>query len=371
MPRQQDVKTFEKAMQKYGGRLDFSTHSPDPAYIHFKGQAEGYLSKVRSVSPALPDVHFDYVISSSLQAWAFIVEKQPFIAMASGSLYLFQLVFNRMLADRAVLTVFGDAQKEAANLPLYTDIMGDANRLIDTTVGFIPPRDPVRDVCVQILTQFAFDFLLMHEYGHLANGHVGLLNDVNCTHLISEFVQANDAGFNPLSPLDMQTFEMDADSFATHMGLRKLFEIVKKVDRLPEPYCALLADPERALYLWLFATHTVIRLFDVARFTQQQYESASHPPARVRQIQHMGTTRLHLSDVYKSPTLVSYYDHSGRDVVSAVESAFSKISGQSIDTEGIRRALDTWVNDRYGMILNNWAVLRPQLEKFATAPLPL
>jgi hypothetical protein len=76
------------------------------------------------------------------------------------------------------------------------------------------PKCPVRFLFAHFTKTIAIQFLLNHEFAHIANGHVGIKE------IISEADNSNDGSFN----LSSHTLEMDADSAA----VGKTFNYMKK-----------------------------------------------------------------------------------------------------------------------------------------------
>jgi hypothetical protein len=115
------------------------------------------------------------------------------------------------------------------------------------------------------LFDVAMDFALMHEVGHLWNGHVDLLHAEIGPLPFQEMRLGDEKGFDPA---EAQALEFDADSFAA----QKVFARAFRENQFSEFSDGLLKDHRLPLdgdhtatwYFTWFALYAFFRLFDEA-----------------------------------------------------------------------------------------------------------
>lgn len=189
--------------------------------------------------------------------------------------------FNAMMDNRQIFPWIDDV-----------DVLGGTAPPPKGDLFFLrePPKNengesftPVRPRLARALFDVAADFLLMHELGHLRNGHVALLQQR--------------AGLRPFRELpydeadkleipEAQALEFDADGFA----IQKVFERVYETNPFAEFSKGLLKDhrlPEdgthtASWYFTWFAIYSVFRLFDEA-MEISEIPLRMQPPAALRQ----------------------------------------------------------------------------------------
>lgn len=171
--------------------------------------------------------------------------------------------FNAMMDNRQVFPWIDDVDMLGGTAP---PPKGDLFFLRE------PPRNgdgecfnPIRPRLARALFDVAADFLLMHEVGHIRNGHVALLQQRAGPRPFRElpFDEAD-----KLEIAEVQALEFDADGFA----IQKVFERVHARDPFAEFAKGLLKDhrlPDDAgltasWYFAWFAVYSVFRLFDEA-----------------------------------------------------------------------------------------------------------
>ncbi|HTJ01425.1 MAG TPA: hypothetical protein VL492_01425 [Methylovirgula sp.] len=124
---------------------------------------------------------------------------------------------------------------------------------------------PIRSRLARALFDVAADFLLMHELGHLQNGHVALLQQRAGLRPFREYPY--DAA-DKLDISEVQALEFDADGFA----MQRVFQRIHATNPFAEFGEGLLKDrrlPDdgsrtASWYFAWFAIYAVFRLFDEA-----------------------------------------------------------------------------------------------------------
>jgi hypothetical protein len=208
-------------------------------------------------------------------------------------------IFDRMLADPRILPLIGDPSVEDARLPLIPALGGDYIRSVESVPAFSPPRDPVRYNYARKLGELAFDFMVTHEFAHIANGHV----DHHCATQGAGFIDelgvsvSSSGTANPAeAALIRQTEEMDADATAVRISLGS--EWGKIVGDNPRPG-GFWADhynyPGQVNLLWSWAVSSLCRIFGDARLTTGDPTTESYPRWRLRSFRGCGGMNLRAS----------------------------------------------------------------------------
>ena len=98
----QDVELFAQHVKPLGGRLPRDIVSPEvwaQGYGRIIEWADALIASARRHCPGLPHIHFDFVFNESINAQAFKKEGRYFIALYTGTRYMLELVFFKMLSD--------------------------------------------------------------------------------------------------------------------------------------------------------------------------------------------------------------------------------------------------------------------------------
>lgn len=204
------------------------------------------------------------------------------VCLYSTPLRVLWSFFNAMMDNRQIFAWVDDVEVLGGTAPAPK---GDLFFLRET-----PPLDaageafqPIRPRLARALFDVAADFLLMHEVGHLRNGHVALLQQRAGARPFRElpFDEAD-----KLEIREAQALEFDADGFA----VQKVFERVYKENPFVEFSKGLLKDHRVAedgvhtasWYFAWFAIYAVFRLFDEA-MEISEIPLRMQPPAGLRQ----------------------------------------------------------------------------------------
>jgi hypothetical protein len=241
-----EAKIFHEAVIAYGGRLDTDRLSAaaGAGLDRVAQRARGFLRTASAVLPELPPLHFDFIDNWGFNAMAFRSGGRYFIGIHRGAVVTLNVLFDRMLADPAILPFIGDSSKERADdLPLLPDLGLDAVRSFDSVPLFPRPRDPARRATAMKFSELALDFLTAHEFAHVANGHLDYMTENLGISAIDEIGEPSRGPEVRERMLANQTMEMDAD--ATAVGLNLSSEWGKVVgpsrDRVPSGTTSTIA----------------------------------------------------------------------------------------------------------------------------------
>jgi len=218
---------------------------------------------------------FLFLRRSQVNACAFRYGGFNFIGMNWGCVCVFQDVFMRMLACPNVLPEVGNSQAERMPEPL-SRIPLDADELPSQDGapygGTVSPECPARAAYAHFLTQIALDYLYIHEYQHIAAGHLDLLAGKTKRTSIS-----GDSEIGKI--LIGHVLELEADAMATNFSLKFACDLkgnAWRVDEEARPFLSTLNDRYTA---WMFATLTLFILLEEADSLRKDSKPSSHPSA--------------------------------------------------------------------------------------------
>jgi hypothetical protein len=103
-----DTILFDKFTKSRGGRVPrsiFSAEDWKKSYGSLIDRAEQLIANAREHVPGLPPIYFDFIHNQSINELTFKAEGKYFIAFHTGTRYMLELIFCRMLSDVRNLTV--------------------------------------------------------------------------------------------------------------------------------------------------------------------------------------------------------------------------------------------------------------------------
>lgn len=275
---------FEAALTSLGLKR-FDVPGPKPGgFIHlFQVFTEEARARLAGISDdyAEPDaLAFGYAEHRAFNAFAHRTSKD-IICLYTTPLRVLWSFFNAMMDNRQIFAWVDDVEMLGGTAP---PPKGDLFFLRET-----PPLDageafnPIRPRLARALFDVAADFLLMHEVGHIRNGHVALLQQRAGARPFRELPYEE---ADKLEIPEAQALEFDADGFA----IQKVFERVQKENPFIEFSQGLLKDHRLAedgvhtasWYFSWFAVYSVFRLFDEA-MEISEIPLRMQPPAALRQ----------------------------------------------------------------------------------------
>lgn len=152
--------------------------------------------------------------------------------------------------------------------------------------------DPRRNNLAEFLSMFAIKWIIAHEIGHVYNGHTKYYLETR--NKIKQLDPIKDSEELKQCYLDLQTMEMDADTFASNRIMEEalaLHDTCKSLD---------LQNPLDFLKLPVFAIHGVFYIFRDYR-TKDSF-NREHPPTFIRESMSMGAAKAALEShgIYKT-----------------------------------------------------------------------
>jgi hypothetical protein len=335
---------FNKRMSGwgYGERLDRSKlHGFD--LPHIDELEKRALRRIKNLSD-LP-IHFDFVRYPYVAAWAFGCKKQYFIGYSEANEFILLFLFSRMLTEPSLFPDIGNRDLEIARNPQIKGLVGQSPNVapffhLMATAPMPYPRDPVRGALAVYLRTLVADFIVLHELGHILQGHLEYRDRyLGCPLLADPGRPANDEE----KSLVCQSLEMYADHFATWYSLSVLKSQTKNAAIQPEPFSALFRKPSDVLYYWVFSVCVFCRLFGDQTLAGSDLSLDDHPPWRFRQrmiLEVVGAAcRIPAhAGVFGTETEVLATIRRGLD---DAEAAMTLVTGEARETKGLSEDLAT------------------------------
>jgi hypothetical protein len=347
-----DSHIFDEAMEPYGRRLDRGAIGPSLTRLFDlqRGRALSFLSNAQNSIAKLPPIHFDFVNGAGVNAFATRFNGEYCIAINSGVILVLSLLYGHAFADRKFLPHVGDLDQEAPNPPRLSFLVADALEMIQAGALPVLPLGEVRMGYFRHFVETAFDFLVSHEFAHIANGHVDYLAANQGLPCLAEF---GGDGVSDSVKLTRQTLEMDADSSAVGDGVGTVLRKISNIASIPAPWDQFYRDPSEALLNWYIAIFSLFRLFGDSHFTSDALKKSWYPPVRMRQFMAGVTAREHV--LCKRPDLEeSFCAHVGK-AVEIVEHLFVRVFSSSLSVGGLQDVLSDDGFKHMDALRNHWS----------------
>jgi hypothetical protein len=149
------------------------------------------------------------------------------------------------------------------------------------------PRGQSAVDCSAMLSLISREFLLWHELAHIINGHLDLCSASNLGFIIAE---ADGEKHNLMKAMDLQAFEINADSTAAIVAFKSLvtWHLNVRDQALPDDVqnkdslIAFYGDLSLAMRLFFFAIARIFLILGPKISDPERLEMLSHPPAFLR-----------------------------------------------------------------------------------------
>lgn len=230
--------------------------------------------------------------------------------------------------------------------------------------------EPIRRKLAAALFDVAMDFALMHEVGHLWNGHVDLLHQKAGAQPFQEMHLIKGDHF---ALAEAQALEFDADSFA----IQKLFARAYRENQFKEFSEGLMKDHRLPLdgehtatwfFTW-FAVYAFFRLFDEACVVAE-IDSRAHPPAALRQACLLSTIAAVCERQGWSKLAMTHWTTVATAAGLEAEGAICRLRRTGLDSNRYLAAWDGPAFDQIESYLQTWDSLGPQLTAFKRGAMP-
>lgn len=139
----------------------------------------------------------------------------------------------------------------------------------------------IDDEKAKLLEIFVSRFIIMHEFGHIFNGHCKFVTEeMNLSKLngFSMYFNEEDLQFDERDSLDVRTLEMDADAFASTQSINHLFFLYENFDKQVN----IQISKESLFYWWAFAIRSHFLVCEDKFMDTAYYRKMSHLPSVAR-----------------------------------------------------------------------------------------
>lgn len=312
-----------------------------------------------------PKIVIEFINNPEVNATVKKVQDLYIIGIYLGFIYVVNDLFFRMLSSPNVLVKYGNASVEQVRKInnaqitdsdiLYLAMHNDIRNI---------PIDDVRSRIAIVLSTYCFNHLILHEYAHIALGHVDYVKKINnqFTHFENQ-TQVQSVEFDYLF---MQNCELEADAYATNLSLNTLFlenYTELGINEIIKPY---LDNVEDRVFLWNFAIYAQKRLFGYRRYKFDELKNLSHPPPSLRQHVTIGIIRSIVRVNSDNDLLKANIESIIKDSLLEVEKAFSEISEQPFDMDAYSFVFNKEIEDYHQSLKNANSEVKKKLEPFAS-----
>jgi hypothetical protein len=271
-----DEDLFKTNTVHLGGPLPrdrFPQEKWDSSYGHILKLANSLIRSAREHLPRLPNIHFDFILNGSFNAYAFKADGRYFIGFNTGTQYLLQLVFHRMLSDPQLFENVGNPSEERGDLLPLTGYAAHAEHMYQAGIYPDLPQNNLRYSYSCNLIRHAIYFLVGHEIAHITRGHVDYMLSKSG---IGFFPELGWKEAESDEKMEGQCLETDADRRSTISAVFSLYERSKLK--------ATRGSVEEELFDWAFAMNVVFRLFGDIQFNRDTAGSSRYPPLPIRRL---------------------------------------------------------------------------------------
>jgi hypothetical protein len=332
---------------------------------HLRRYATRRIAKITDEDSLKPNIYFDFVDDPRFNAVATVLDHDYLILVNSRVILETADLFRNLFALPRFAPQIGNPSLECELDIRSVSVAARGASIIDIMPH--PPRIPncpTRELVASIFAQNALEFLILHELGHIRNGHRPYLSDFR-PHVPALLAEAeapsNDQGDALLA---RHTFEMDADSHAIVHGVNELLGLIGSTWSAPDrkPLEQVYGTPERALYAYILTIYALLRCFGKESWSPQTIWKSTHPPPEIRQCTLPMLLHAKLSRNGKELLSIDKMFEIATDVIIEVERSFSFLTGVIADLSGFTRAMRYW-STTYGRQINEyWIRAFPRLD---------
>jgi hypothetical protein len=263
------------------------------------GDLSTCVKEITSAYSSIPDIKIGLIDAPLVGASVNRYKGSYYIAMYKGTYIILQSMFARILTLNNSFVNYGKAHEEEPS-KLYNPHIRNIEQLRLQDVYLPDIKDIDRAELSVFLTFLAMRYLILHETGHILNGHLDLkckiTSSMNWTDLLS-----NSSDTNSLSPIHSQVLEYDADAFAANASLRYVMQIFYEQTPESEAFLKYYRNEyfvnkfsnykfEQIVFLHTFACLCTFRLFTDLPVSQEKLSKLKYCPPIIRMLQYFTHT---------------------------------------------------------------------------------
>lgn len=276
----EEQRLFHQAFQFTGGL--FHVNDKDFSIVNdIRKSYEGLLHYLTHSHSKFPKIHFDIINNLSLNACATKSGDYAFVGINIGAYLIMEDMFDKMMASHNVLPNIGDVSKETQERKLLNVIETDKGLHFALPDPLFPGKvshDPTRRQLAKFYKFIAFQFIALHEFAHIAQGHVGYLQSLH----MPVYSELNPGSKDTMLEFSVnQAMERDADMAAT-IRAYQIASHFMKLDKSTLESFPFYNDWETFIFHWTFAVYSLFRLFGFKKYDDMEARLSTHPPPSVR-----------------------------------------------------------------------------------------
>jgi len=366
-----DIELFNKIFGDKGGYFNVESDKTTPEiFTHLLTKCQGIVTDVTIKMENPPEILLNYVDNDSLNAGVAKVKDTYIIGINLGTVIVVFSIFNLMMGCKTAFPYLGETENLKCPKLENPHWLQEGNLyqfLNKNTEHPSELTDPTRLQMALILTEFAMEFLTLHELSHIIYGHVDyrlrLYNE-------SEMDDGKVSLFqDAVEGLTAQALELDADTRAIWLSSHYMIEASKTLNE-NTPFNGLLQNMQQYIGTYVFAIVTLSRLQGIIKFDKNTLDRQSHPTPGMRVLHfieilldriHNGLLNKFCSDELKNDALniINYY-------IQQVEHTFKEISiNEQIAKEGNKMYAFLADNiDHYNKILKKYEEIYVELSTY-------
>jgi hypothetical protein len=314
---------FDQSLKKYGGRYEIRNSTYDYLLKSLKVDSEELIRELILEDDNLPEVYIDYIDSDGLNACAFKVDNDFYIGIMKGTVAKIKQLVDQLLDD-----------------------------VMDSKFHNLNYRKCDEYKIVFLVATIRF--IILHEYGHIVNGH----SDWKKNRMNDNFFFEKYTDGCILSNLDNQTREMNADRYAVKVSIDNIF---KNNGFLTTVGNRVRIDSITETLVCLYcATYIMFLAFSSPNYDVKDFYKLSHPHPGIRQCYTINTTmNEYVFDVHE-------FDMDLNTYVNVVQGDYERIAFNIAQLRNEKLNPITVAYTKLGWehmlkIHNNWENVRNQL----------
>lgn len=356
-----DAEIFDHAIASLGlGPIArFSPGHPESAkFRHVRKLSERLTTSARYLLPGR--IHLDFVVNRTVNAFAFKSEDRYFIALTTGTVFMLELLFMRMLSDSRLFPDIGDANTETSDLPPLTCCIPNADEMFRAGHKSATPKTEPRHAYAIMLFEQAVLFLIGHEIAHITLGHVDYLQSKVGIGLLSEL------GWDGPAEGDLverQCMEAQADMRSVQSGISSIKLIHGVKDPTPPAWSDAPLNVSHLIFLWAVATNTFFRLFGDARFDPSHLATQSYLPLALRRAMASTTAYVNVTALW-TPSLKKETLFTLRTATKYTEHAFAVILGEQPSPRNLNDVFSPLGREHHQRLITRLSKLQNKLDPF-------
>jgi hypothetical protein len=326
----------------------------------------------------MPGIHLDVIDDLSMNAIAFVENKQGYIGIFRGAILLVYDLFYRLLSHPDIFPEIGDPNRELVRQFHSEGTSRHYSGLIskrspdDQRIGAVLPNDPARIAHANWLALNALDFLLQHEIAHIRHGHCEYWDSIHGVPFLAE-LNAN-SGLSTHDSLTRQTLEMDADAYAATNAISRILSFYKGsklgVIQIGQHSVRFPATSIEALRSWQYAVQFLFWMLGLS-FDPATLDTISHPFPAHRILLIVGTADAALR-ISADEGIRSDFRALQTGLMTSMINSHQAISGGILDPN-FGLLIDAYLpggvfQQHSARVLEHWKIIRPELIRFSHAP---